>query len=426
MLEPLALTTAAELPPALAAELPAALHDRVFWVARADSPVVGALFEAVPEPPLDAALVEAGVAFSSLLSRALAESPGFLSAIGATAPAGQTVSVSLGFHTGDGAVVRAFFEQHAAPIGARGRIDALRLARVRAGGVAVEAVIATAPPTPGRALGRGWFSLPAGAETLRCAGGSGRLSDAPIQTFDFPRSPPPPDPLTEDAALRRVNHHLAWRPVTWDEEWARVFAQSGQVTIVNGRHHAAHRWTVRARARWLPDGPVSVARFDAWVQANRAAWQAAAFADRGSELLLDPTLLRAPSLQTAADFASVVLDLAATAATLAPIEVPSRLPAAAALSAAELARIWRWLPEVAARYNLPPSRSHLHKMPDAVVEAAALCWMAGAPGFDHPYDPELEAKGLVQLRKRLGRERMQALITRHRGGQAPASGERPG
>ena len=418
MTERIAVFSPADLPPALAADLPPALRAAavLFFVGRVDSPAVQAAFDAVPEPDrFSPAELQDGMALAARLGHALAASPTFEAEVLQAPPADGPRGIRWGFHAGDPEAVGALLRQAADPQPLHRYLDEVPLVRVRVGGRAPEQVVTTHPPQPGRPLGGGWFRLARDAGHLRTPGGGAPVVPG-VRALDLPAPPEPPDPLTEDDVLGRIHHHLLWSPVRRGAQACWLLAESGQTTVVTCEdHRVVTAWT-RPQGPWIGAAPLPLARLDALCRATRAAWAAFGPHDPMRELVLDAALLRAPALQSEADFAGVVLDLGATAAALGPVEVPCRVPAAAGLPAGALAKAWRWLPEVAHRYTLVPSRAHLVGQPGAVVSALAALWVAGPPGFVHALEPRLFRRGLKALRAHLGRAPVDALLAAARAG----------
>jgi hypothetical protein len=412
--EPVVLFDADDLPAPLAEEVPAPLRaaGTVFFFAAEGSPAVAAAMAAVPEPPCAPQVVEAAFALAGRLSRGLSGNPAFVRDLKGSTPAGQSVVVNLGFHPGEPAAVRAAFAgADVRPL--QPYLDGVRLARVRVAGADARAVIATPRPRPGRPLGGGWFALPVDAARLWIEGGSVALGDAPVIALDREAPPAIEEPLTEDAARARLHQRLQWEPVRWGDEEGFVFARPGEIVLGRALRGDVIVQQTRPLPDLLPAGGISLARFDAWLLGNRQAWVARGQQVAGA-LLLDPMLLRAPQLQTQADFAAVALDAAAMAAVLGPLEVPARIDADG-LTSDQLAAAWRWLPEVVARTWLPPSRAHLHGLPEPTQAALAQLFLRGTPGFDDEVEPRTFGRAVAELRKAFGKDRVAAWMEAVRG-----------
>ena len=420
MPEALAVFSAADLPPELAELVPAPLREagQVFWLANTGSAAVRAVFDAVPEPPMADTLVEGGLKVARLLSRVIADSPTFRAQTRCDRGPGATIVISYGFHTGDPVAVRAAFAEVADPKPLEPYLDELRVARICIGGVPSTMVLTTHPPQRARALGDGWFALDPGAQRVLTAGGGGAIAARSVQLIDLPAPASPPDPIDEDAVAARLHHHFTWTPVIWEgsEEWGAVVVRSGGLTVLRGNGSGLTTRGRRQQARWLPDGPTGLARFDAWASAYRAAWLADGPDIMRPLQLLDAALLARAELQSEEDFARYVFDLDALSRLLAPEAVARRVPEAAGLPEALLVHVWFWLPEVAHRYASPVSPARLRRLPEPVVLALARAWIAGPPGYDLTPDVRIEARGIQALRKVLGKVRLQSLIDQHRSG----------
>lgn len=223
--------------------------------------------------------------------------------------------------------------------------------------------------------------------------------------------------LNEDDALETVRRLLEEHAPWWSEAEVRIVMISGGYACEIVKNGSLANRTKHQQPTWLSGAQVTQSRFEHWVLANIENWASGGYMECQHELWLDTALLMHDSLQVQSEFSSAVLDLARTCELLAPLEVAEAIPAAMQLSPKAVCGVWRWLPNVAHRYLLAPSRGHLlgprgkkaFGIPSSVVREVVRLWRDG-PTNGYEFNDKIFAKGYHQLKKMLGPEKLSALV----------------